>query len=157
MSTAPAPSPSFKSILVTIDGSENSIRAARVAIDMAQRTQSALFVLHVIQTPAYVEVAPPAMISPPVMAQYVDLARKNAEKWVGDIVKEAEASGLKVRGEITENVSSVVEAVTDYAAEWKVDLIVLGTRGLSGFRKMLLGSVSNGVLSHASCSVLVVR
>ena len=62
-----------------------------------------------------------------------------------------------MRGEIIENVPSVVQAITDYASEWKVDLIVLGTRGLSGFRKLLLGSVSNGVLSHASCSVLVVR
>jgi nucleotide-binding universal stress UspA family protein len=150
----PAP---FTRILVTIDSSENSIRAAKVAIDLAERTQSSLFVLHVIQIPAYTEVASPGMISPPMMAQYIDVAKKNAEKWVGDVVREAEASGLKVRGEIIENVPSVVQAITDYASEWKVDLIVLGTRGLSGFRKLLLGSVSNGVLSHASCSVLVVR
>ena len=97
------------------------------------------------------------MVSPPVAAQYMDLAKKSAEKWVRDIVKEGETAGLKVRGEIIENVPSVVQSITDYAAEWKTDLIVMGTRGLSGFKKLLLGSVSSGVLSHATCSVLVVR
>ena len=126
-------------------------------MDLARRTSSALFVLNVIQTPVYTEVVSPSMISPPVMAQYIDFAKKNSERWVGEVVKKAEASGLRARGEIVENVSSVVEAVTEYAAEWKVDLIVVGTRGLGGFKKLLMGSVSSGVLSHASCSVLVVR
>ena len=148
---------SFKSILVSVDGSENGMRAAKVAIDLAQKENASLFVLHVIQAPTYTEVAAPGMAAPAVTAQYIDLAKKSAEKWVGDLVKEAEVAGLKVRGEIIENVPSVVQSITEYASEWKVDLIVMGTRGLSGFRKLLLGSVSSGVLSHASCSVLVVR
>ena len=148
---------SFKSILVSVDGSENSMRAAKVAIDLAQKESASLFVLHVIQVPTYTEVAAPGMATHAVTAQYIDLAKKSAEKWVGDMVKEADVAGLKVRGEIIENVPSVVQSITEYASEWKVDLIVMGTRGLSGFRKLLLGSVSSGVLSHASCSVLVVR
>ncbi len=147
----------FKSVLVAIDGSENSMRAARVAIDLARRTQSSLYVLNVIQAPVFTEVAVPGAISPSVSAEYIDLAKKAAEKWVSEVVKEAEGSGLKVRGEIVQNVPSVVQTITEYASEWKVDLIVLGTRGLSGFKKLLLGSVSGGVLSHAPCSVLVVR
>ena len=39
----------------------------------------------------------------------------------------------------------------------KIDLIVMGTRGMGGFKKMLLGSVSSGVVTHAQCTVLVVR
>jgi nucleotide-binding universal stress UspA family protein len=52
---------------------------------------------------------------------------------------------------------SVVEAIVEYATEEKAQLIVMGTRGMTGFKKMLLGSVSNGVVNHAPCAVLVVR
>jgi nucleotide-binding universal stress UspA family protein len=53
--------------------------------------------------------------------------------------------------------SSAVQSITDYAKIQDVDLIVLGTRGLGGLNRLLLGSVSNGVVTHARCSVLVVR
>lgn len=145
-------------ILVAVDGSENSNKATRLAIDLARRRQASLFVLHVIQTPTYSEVtAPGATASPAFTKQYIDFAKKDAEKWVADVVKEAEDAGLKVRGEIVENAQSAVQAITEYASNSKIDLIVMGTRGLTGFRKLLLGSVSNGVVSHAPCSVLVVR
>jgi nucleotide-binding universal stress UspA family protein len=145
-------------ILVTVDGSENSIKAARLGIDLARRRQASLFVLHVIQTPTYTEVAVPgATASPALTRQYIELAKKDAKKWVADVVKEAEDAGLSARGEIIENVPSAVQAITEYASNLKIDLIVMGTRGLTGFRKLLLGSVSNGVVSHAPCSVLVVR
>jgi len=52
---------------------------------------------------------------------------------------------------------SAVQAIIECAENRKFDLIVMGTRGLSAFRKALLGSVSSGVVSHATCSVLVVR
>ncbi|HKM76807.1 MAG TPA: universal stress protein [Candidatus Bathyarchaeia archaeon] len=45
----------------------------------------------------------------------------------------------------------------DYAAGAGVDLIVVGTRGLGGFKKLVMGSVSTAIVNHASCSVLVVR
>jgi len=51
----------------------------------------------------------------------------------------------------------VVETIINHAAKEDVDLIIVGTRGLGGFKKMLIGSVSSGVISHANCPVLVVR
>ncbi len=92
-----------------------------------------------------------------VSEEFFDRAKKDAEVFVGGIVTKAEGQGVKVRGEITENVPSVVEAITEYAQEWRVDLIVVGTRGLSGFKKLLLGSVSGALVSHSPCSVLVIR
>jgi nucleotide-binding universal stress UspA family protein len=52
---------------------------------------------------------------------------------------------------------TVVQEIVDFASQEKVDLIILGTRGLGGFKRMLMGSVSNGVVNHAGCSVLVVK
>lgn len=58
---------------------------------------------------------------------------------------------------MVEGATSVVQAITEKALEKGVDLIVVGTRGLGVFKRLLLGSVSKGVVSHAHCSVLVVR
>jgi len=69
----------------------------------------------------------------------------------------AEKKGVKSKPQTSETVGSVVQAITDYAANEKIDLIVMGTRGMGGFKKMLLGSVSSGVVTHANCAVLVVR
>jgi nucleotide-binding universal stress UspA family protein len=76
---------------------------------------------------------------------------------VQEVVSLARGTGLKARGEYIGNILSVPGAIIEYANEWKIDLIVLGTRGLTGFRKMLLGSVSASVLEKARCSVLIVR
>jgi nucleotide-binding universal stress UspA family protein len=52
---------------------------------------------------------------------------------------------------------SIVQAIVELAAKENFDLIVIGTRGMTGFKKLLVGSVSSGVVTNANCSVLVVR
>jgi nucleotide-binding universal stress UspA family protein len=145
----------FERILVAVDGSQNSMRAAEWAIDLAKRDHASLFVVSIIPTPVYSAVTPPG--SNPPMNEMFDRARGDAEKFVEQAASRAQASGVQVRGEIIENVPSVVQSITDYADEWKVQVIVVGTRGLSGFKKLLLGSVSTALVSHAPCSVLIVR
>ncbi|MDG6925716.1 MAG: universal stress protein [Nitrososphaerota archaeon] len=146
----------YDRILVAVDGSQNSMRAAQWAIDLAKKDGSSLFVLNVIPVPVYAATNQ-AGTTTPAMKEFFDKARTDAETVVQDVVSKAEGSGVKVRGEIIENVPSVVESIADYAEEWKVQLIVVGTRGLSGFKKLVLGSVSSALVSHAPCSVLVVR
>jgi nucleotide-binding universal stress UspA family protein len=149
---------SFNSILVAVDGSPNSMRAAEIAVDLAEKNEASLYVLSVISAPVFASTGIQGTAgSSPSAEEFFDKAKKDAEGFVAGIVSKAEAGGLKVRGEIVENVPSVVEAITDYAEEWKIGLIVIGTRGLSGFKKLLLGSVSSELVSHAPCSVLVVR
>jgi len=53
--------------------------------------------------------------------------------------------------------TSVVPAIVDYAEKNKVDLIVTGTKGRSGFVKLLLGSVASGVVTYSTCPVMVVK
>jgi nucleotide-binding universal stress UspA family protein len=53
--------------------------------------------------------------------------------------------------------TSVVPAIVDYAEKNKVDLIVTGTKGRSGFTKLLLGSVASGIVTFASCPVMVAK
>jgi nucleotide-binding universal stress UspA family protein len=142
----------FERILVAIDCSENSSRAVDAAIDLAKKSNAAVFLITVVHNPVYAYSEQGAPVQQPV-----DKARTDAEGFLKAAVSKAEVQGLKVRGEIIENVTSVVDAIADYAEEWKVELIVVGTRGLSGLKKMLLGSVSAALISRAPCSVLVVR
>ena len=64
---------------------------------------------------------------------------------------------ISVKADTPEATGSVVETIVNQAVKENVDLIIVGTRGLGGFKKLLLGSVSNGVVSHAHSPVLVIR
>ena len=146
----------FKRLLVAVDGSDNALRAAKVAVAISKRFGAELIVCHVIATPAYTfsRVSAPG---PALLTEYFDSARKDAKRFIGEILTMAEAEGVKASELIVANVFSVVEAIVKHAADRDVDLIVVGTRGLSGFKKMLTGSVSRGLVNHAHCSVLMVR
>ena len=149
-----------KRILIPTDGSGNAARAASVAIEYARKFEAELFVLHVIAIPAHtlalVEAGMEGLESSETR-EYFALARQKAKTIVDEVVKSAEAKNVKATGIIQEYSFSVVETIVDHAAKYSVDLIVIGTKGLTGFKKLLVGSVSSGILNHAHCSVLIVR
>ncbi|MEM0075784.1 MAG: universal stress protein, partial [Conexivisphaerales archaeon] len=84
-------------------------------------------------------------------------ARRNAERYVGSALSIAEKFRVKAVTEIIEHMDSVVMGIVEYSEREHVDLIVVGTRGLGGFKRLILGSVASGVVHYAHCSVLVVR
>jgi nucleotide-binding universal stress UspA family protein len=149
-----------KRILIPTDGSENAARAASVAIEFARKFEAEVFVLHAIAIPAHtlalVEGGMGGLESSETR-EYFALARQKAKTIVDEVVKSAEAKNVKATAIIQEYSFSVVETIVDHATKYNVDLIVIGTRGLTGFKKLLVGSVSSGVLNHAHCSVLIVR
>jgi nucleotide-binding universal stress UspA family protein len=156
----------FKRILVAVDGSESSSRAAKVALDLADKLKAELTVLHaIIPITAYYRsslASGAGAIAPPPLAQkeidaYYAYARRVANGIAGETVTEAEKRNVKIKTDFPEAVSSVVETIIGHAEKEHADLIVVGTRGLGGFKKMIIGSVSSGIISHAACPVLVVR
>ncbi len=127
---------------------------------MALRYGAELFVLHVVSGPAYSFSGMFPTVSPPpqrVYDQYERHLKEVAKGYVDRAVAVSEKRGVKATGEVEAGVSSVVEAITTHAEDVKVDLLVVGTRGLGSFKKLLIGSVSSGVVAHAKCPVLVVR
>jgi nucleotide-binding universal stress UspA family protein len=64
---------------------------------------------------------------------------------------------VELKTETFPYVTSVIGAIIDYAANKDIDLIVIGTRGRTGLKRLLMGSVANAVVQHAHCSVLLVR
>ena len=160
-----APKQLFKKILAALDGSESSERAAQASLELAEKLKAELIVLHAISPPTsyyHSTIASPTGMSLPAPSQheidaYYAYARKVALGIVGETESKAKKPGIHVKTEIPEAVSSIVETIVNHASKENVDLIVVGTRGLGGFKKLLLGSVSSGIVSHAHCPVLIVR
>ena len=164
--SGPASSKSvFKRILVALDGSENSARASQAALELAEKLKAELIVLHAIIPPAlyyHTEISPEGpVIEPPTHEREIDLyleyARRVGRGIVDPTVSEAKKRGVTVKADVPEATTSVVETIVNLAVKENADLIIVGTRGLGGFKKLLQGSVSNGVVSHAHCPVLVIR
>jgi nucleotide-binding universal stress UspA family protein len=80
-----------------------------------------------------------------------------AQKYVDEVKERTVNKTIKVQTEILVAVNSVVKEIVEYAEKQDVDLIVIGTRGMSGLKRILLGSTSSGVVTYAHCPVLVVK
>ncbi len=140
------------------DGSENAVRAVRVAVALTQRYGAELVVVNAISFPVGIgALAAPDIGDPQALERYSRLARSEADKIIADATALAKEAGVAVRGVILDRASSPVEMIVGLAQQERADLIVSGTRGLSGFKKMILGSVSAGLVARAPCSVLIVR
>ncbi|MHB1867451.1 MAG: universal stress protein [Nitrososphaerales archaeon] len=147
-----------KTILVTTDGSENANRAVEAATILAKQNGSELIIVHVVSETVPAQYSPIGINTPVAdYTNYFQIAEEQGKKIIDQAVEKAKGEGIKVRGETFRTISSTVESIVEAADKEHADLIVVGTRGLGGFKKLLMGSVSSGIVSHANCSVLIVR
>ncbi|MEM2516612.1 MAG: universal stress protein [Candidatus Nitrosocaldus sp.] len=137
-------------ILVAIDGSEQSFKAARYAIDIARRLDASIILLHVVSIPQF----PHHLGS---LDEYYRKVAIEVDDWFTMISNWDESKGINISRKVIHSHTSVVESIVEYAEEEGVDLIVVGTRGRSRFVRAILGSVAQGVIAYARCPVLVVR
>jgi nucleotide-binding universal stress UspA family protein len=152
ISDRPADARKMKILLAT-DGSEFSLAAARSVAARPWPEGSAIKVISVA------EVIIPAIEPGYVDAVLVDSLREEATRHSRDAVLAAEKTigeaGLKVSGFVLTGFAR--EAIVDEAKEWGADLIVVGSQGLRGITRLLIGSVAEAVAMHAHCSVEVIR
>lgn len=152
----------FSKILITVDGSEQSMDAADYAIAMAKKedNNAQLIALHVLfsQTGYAYSTNMFGLVTPSSINELLEDAKHEAQQWF-DKIKEKlyENGGIQLKTEVVVSPTSVVGAIVDYAEHENVDLIVIGSRGKSGFKKLLLGSTASGVVTYATCPVLVVK
>jgi nucleotide-binding universal stress UspA family protein len=98
-----------------------------------------------------------------VSHSYLDNYKKEAENWFKEIIKYAEHDGgmpeiaEKIKTDVITTPFSTAASILNYAEENGVDLIVIGTRGKSGLKKMLLGSVASDIVVYSYCPVLVIK
>ena len=149
----------IRRILVAVDGSKPSLDASSEAIALAKKLHGELNAIHVISSDIrynYLEDTITPRL-PRALKDVMMIAMQKGETHVDKVKKKAKENGVKVRTDIVLGISSVVKEIVEYAEKNKIDIIVIGSRGLSGIKKMLLGSVASGVVTYAHCPVLVTK
>ncbi|WP_188596821.1 universal stress protein [Thermocladium modestius] len=141
----------LKKILVAIDGSPQSSKALDIAIDMAKRFESKLYIVHVIEEQKYML----AINYPPAYPEMVDSLLKNAKELLDEAAKKAMEQGVNAE-QLLER-GDAASKIIDAADNLCVDMIVMGSRGLRGVTKFLLGSVSERVVKYSKRPVMVIK
>ena len=137
-------------ILMGVDDSRFAGDILHALVTQRRAENTEVLVLHVLQ---------PAGPPPPQMAQgyapELEADRKAAHALVERIATELRNAGFQAKTLV--GVGDIREGIIDTAIDWHADLIILGSHGLRGMQRFLLGGVSEFVVRHAQCSVEIVR
>ncbi len=148
-------------ILIAIDGSQAAFDAADYAVMLAKQLNAELFLLHVLHPAEYYSSLQFFEIEQPNDSrELIEQAKREANKWFDIIRKKIEEDRLEKQIKIETAIivsTATVDSILDYAEDKDVDLIVVGTRGRSGIKKLLLGSTASGIVTYSSCPVTVVK
>src|SRR5215217_1868036 len=150
-------------ILLATDGSSEAELATRRAVDLAQMSDSQLHVTHVADDTSigllYPESIDPEGVEMPDPILVEDFERRFEQR--GREVLEAEVERVRSAGGTVAQahlmMGGAAREIVHLAEDLGADLIVMGSRGRGGIRRALMGSVSDSVIRHAHCPVLVVR
>ncbi|MEH2149795.1 universal stress protein [Nostoc sp.] len=138
---------SFQKILVAVDDSPATATVFVKALELAQRDAAQLMIGHSIELAA----------SSQLTVNLIDLEIETQQAQSLLQLYYQKAKILGIMAESSYQTGHPGTNICDLAQSWGADLIVLGRRGLNGFAELLAGSVSNHVVHHAPCSVLVVQ
>lgn len=145
-------------ILLAIDGSKCSEAAVDSLIKNYKPEGAEVLVFHAVET---VKLMPPSYgygVGPMFVQDYVKIAdqwREEGKSLVANAEKRLQAAGFKTSTMMEEG--DARELILDRARDWKPDLILVGSHGKKGLDRFLLGSVSEAIARHATCSVQIVR
>ena len=146
----------FENILVPLDGSEYSIKAVEYAGRMAKGFNSKLIALYILPSSIRYNLSSNKENSE-INSQFNQIIQGSyieAQNWLKDIEKKID---IEIVTEVIIAKESIVSEIIEFAEQRSIDLIIMGTRGRTGFKKLLLGSVASGVVTYSHCPVLVIR
>jgi len=142
----------LEKILVPFDGSGYSRKAFEKALEIAEKFASKLIVITVLQS----KISDSTGISLERMQEIQDEEKDTATLMLKKLEEQANTKNIPFLMEVIHN-PSPSDGIITLAENNNVDLIVIGSHGRTGFRKIVLGSVANGVLEHAKCPVLITK
>ena len=140
----------FKNILVPYDGSSQSKHAFKVAFDMAKKYNSKLSMVTVLDT------SPGYWANSNLWDKAIGGANTLVTKEFESFESTAKKAKVSFHSKIIES-HSVTKTIVSYSKSKNIDLIVIGANGITGWDKLILGSVTDGVAHRVKCPVLIVR
>jgi nucleotide-binding universal stress UspA family protein len=140
-----------QTILVPLDFSDNSKVVLEWAAHLAREHESKVVLFHAYHLPVEFQQLEGAYLPPDFWAN----VKAEAQQSLGRFEEQLRADGLTVRSVVREGYAAT--AIVDEATEQEVDLIVIGSHGLSGLKHLLLGSIAERVVQKAPCPVLTVK
>ena len=140
-------------VLVGIDGSNHSLRAAEYAMEISIKYMAKLIAVTVAYLPAKSRVSQQEAIE--VGAGLSEMEK--AKTWFESFTQRARQNKIELRTELVNSQRPVDYVILEYAEKEGIDLIVIGTRGRTGLSKIVLGSVASGIISYSHSPVLVVK
>ncbi len=147
----------YKKILCPVDGSETSNCGVQEAMSLAKEQDAELRFFHVIDT--YVPIVPIADgLGGLPRINMSEILQKNAEAVISEASHEAKKNGVEAETKITEILGgSTAEEIVREAQEWAADIIVMGTHGLRGFDRLVMGSGAENVVRTSPIPVMLLN
>jgi nucleotide-binding universal stress UspA family protein len=140
----------FTSILVPVDGSDNSYRALDAALVLAEKLGSIITVIHVMEQIPITHIG-----SEKLLSELLEAYKKENQNILSKCSEIATQKGLTLKTLLLQgNPASVI---LDYSKKEKFDLLIMGSRGLGKFKELILGSVSGKIVHHSPSAVMLIR
>ena len=147
----------IKKILIAVDKSGYKDKIVAYAFDLAKAMGSEIAAIHVIDKASLGAVGDLlGYYRGGKIEVYQEEMKNQGQKLLNEVREKAEPLGVKVSTEVLVG-SSVAVTIIDYAKDHDVDLVIIGTKGMAGVQKFLLGNVANNVIANAHCPVLAIR
>ena len=177
----------FSKILVAFDGSKPSLDAVESAMEIGKKYNSSLIILHVLDSYKYPYLLSSVILAPTYGSDKFEKEREKFEELMKSLKDKYASNDIKKGGNetgetnpsdpsylskaaadnnngnglfetaIVEAETSTASTIVDYAESKNVDLLVVGSKGRTGLKKMLVGSTATEVVKYAHCPVIVVR
>lgn len=151
----------YKRILVAVDGSDTSDLALKTAIRLAKDQKASLRILHVADlSPATLAVADMPGADPDLLDKIVEAIQAGGQTILTRSLNEARAVSIEADTSLETfriPVGQISDVIEEQADSWNADLIVVGTHGRRGFRRLILGSVAESLARISTKPVLLVR
>lgn len=141
----------LRKILIATDGSEAARKAANFGVQIAGLSDAKVYSVYVIDTTPYYSIPLDQVWSKEVYEQLEQMGKEI----VSDVENTAKAAGLETEASVLKG--DPAARIVNFAEEQNVDMIVVGSHGIGGFERLVIGSVSEKVVRHAKVPVLVVR
>lgn len=138
----------IRKIVVGFDSSTHSRKALEAAVDLARPLNATIIIVTVVRPPEF---------SPTI--DEIDEVTLNAEKTIKPLLQEIEAMAADKKVPVQTVVlrGHPAESIVRFAYDNKADLIIMGTRGLGGFKSLIIGSVAQKVVAYSKVPVMIVK